>query len=237
MSLSFPVNPSTGTTYQNWVYDASRGSWQPNFGAQFVTSFGGRVGPVTLQTGDNTVGNRVLLMSSIVAPAAPVASVSMFYNFTNQYDIYEVEIYDFQVSAGGNLGWNASTDGSTWNISTAAYAWAGGYAVGTTASGGFGGSVSSGYGVLSVCPDPTQPAAVADLVARFHMPWTTDRYKHAFSTTGTYAPSQGFLAGFYGSFFASTAPLKGLRFLPTAGNITRGVFNLYGLPKAGAGGS
>jgi hypothetical protein len=52
MSLAFPASPSTGQIYQGWRWSGT--SWDPNYAANFVTSFNGRAGIVSLAPADIT---------------------------------------------------------------------------------------------------------------------------------------------------------------------------------------
>lgn len=243
MSLSFPPAPTNGQQYQNWTWNSSVGAWVPNYAAGFVTSFNGRAGPVSFLTGDNTVGNRILLMSSVVALATPVAFANMFYNFTNLYDEYAVDIYDFQPATdGGVLILRCSTDGSTFDT-TAVYDHAVFSVVGgaTPTTGFTGGTPSTGCwlggGTLGAS---TSPQYNSYYRMSFAIPWTTDRRKFFMvssvtigGTAAAPSTSRNMTVGQY----SPVAPLKGLQFAVSNGNIARGVFNLYGIPKAGAGGS
>ena len=55
MSLSFPTSPSVGQTYQGWKWNGS--AWDPNYSNNFVTSFNGRTGAVTLNSADIGAAN------------------------------------------------------------------------------------------------------------------------------------------------------------------------------------
>lgn len=181
------------------------------------------------------VGSRVLLMSSIVAPASPVAAVNMFRNFDNTYDQYELECYDVQVSASSaSVYMRVSTDGSTFD-STANYAVGQTYGSANN-TGGFSGATGNSSMILLGALSNVA-AALAESRTRFSMPYTTDRWKYFNHSTLSQGATPGSTVVHAGLIYTNTAALKGLGIAVTSGNITRGVFNLYGIVKAGAGGS
>jgi hypothetical protein len=233
MSLSFPPGAINGQVYQGWVFDGVK--WNPNWAANFVTSVNNKSG--ALMPAD-VVGpaNRVLLMNKTVVPASPAATIDMFYNFTNQYDQYELDIYDYQsVGATGNCYLEVSFDGSTF-LQDASYHYVSIYAQAGVAGVNSAGSVSAtgiylGSAVASA-------GGVSETRVKFSMPWTTDRYKYfmvdhvvtlsaimRFSGAGAYLGSAGI------------QPLKGLRVKFDSPNVARGVVNLYGLVKPPIGGT
>jgi hypothetical protein len=234
MSLSFPTSPTTGQVYQGWVWDGA--AWGSPFGGAVVNTYNGRSGAVVPLAGDETKGNRTLIMQKVVVPASPVASIDMFYNFTNQYDEYALDIYDLQATVSQNLNLFVSTDGSTF-LTDASYAYAMMY------TGSTGGAVASGGGNavsgISIGFTPLVSAGyLGASYTKFALPWTTDRYKYFLSESFTHASGAIYRYSQTGVYLGINGllPLKGLS-IRTAGNITRAVANLYGIAKAGAGGS
>jgi hypothetical protein len=233
MSLSFPPGALNGQVYQGWVFDGEK--WNPNWASKFVTSVNGKSG--ALMPADVAgPGQRVLIQSHVVAPAAPAASIDMFYAFTNQYDEYELDIYDLQAAVSQNLNLFVSTDGSTF-LTDASYAYAMMY------TGSTGGAVASGGGNavsgMSIGFTPLVSAGyLGASYTKFALPWTTDRYKYFLSKSFTHASGVIYRYSQTGVYLGTNGllPLKGLS-IRTGGNITRAVANLYGIVKAGAGGS
>lgn len=240
MSLSFPASPTNGQIYQNWVWSSAVGAWQPNYAAGFVNSFNGRGGVVTLQPSDNTAGNRVLLMSQIVAPTTPVALVNFIYTFTNAYDVYELDFHDFQndTATGSTfLQCRFSTDGSTFDTS-ANYYNIYSYAI-SSASGGTNSAVGGQSFLYLTAAHASFGASSYTLgngVVRLTMPWVTDRNKYLTYTAQSHAQAGVYWQSGVG-YWNNANAIKGISLFLTTGNITRGVFNLYGRVKSGAGGS
>jgi hypothetical protein len=183
------------------------------------------------------VGTRILLQSHVVAPAAPAATIDMFYAFTNQYDQYELDIYDLQSSADSdNVFLQLSVDGSTFQ-SEASYQY-GSMGVGTPGTVQASGNTTTEM-FIGLTNTSATYGFVGEIRVKFSMPWTTDRLKFFLSDCvtgiagGVYRYCNG---GLYG-MPNGKQPLKGLRILLATGTITRAVANLYGIVKAGAGGS
>lgn len=218
MSLSFPASPTTGQNYQQWAWDGSK--WVP---AQ----------------GTKQIGARVLLSSNVVAPTSPVASVNIIRTFDNTYDQYELEIYDLQPSIEAALMLRCSTDGSTFDA--AASYWASGYSSYSYPTNNSGGAYAQNVTAITLSTLTLSPTAANTFKAqvRFSMPFTNDRQKLFDVKSQHYSGNNGYCSWTGGAWYAvaSQAPLKGLQVLLVSGNITRGVFNLYGIVKAGAGGS
>jgi hypothetical protein len=225
MSLAFPASPSTGQIYQGWRFNGS--AWDPNYAANFVTSFNGRAGAVVPQPGDATSGNRVLLQSQAVASS--VASVSMFYNFSNAFDLYELEIYDVAMGAGSNafFALQASYDGATFPTETSwffagMYTYSGVTAVASVNSGNFG------YFMIGVTPLASANYA-AFYRLRFAKPWATDR-PHYFLADSTGHAANGVGPLVFAGSNANQSAIRGFRIYDTGGvPITRGTFKLYGI--------
>lgn len=219
MSLSFPASPTTGQNYQQWAWDGSK--WVP---AQ----------------GTKQIGARVLLSSNVVAPGSPVASVQIIRTFDNTYDQYEIDGYDWQSSAEGYPMLSCSNDGSTWDITSGNY-WNSGVYTTSYPTANTGAWVGATASLIFITPTTINPGAThwSKCNIRFTLPWTTDREKIFEVRTTHYSGNNGYThyigAGTWAA--GSYPPLKGLRLQTNVGNITRGVFNLYGIVKAGAGGS
>jgi hypothetical protein len=187
-------------------------------------------------------GTRILLMSKTVVTTAPVATLDMFYAFTNQYDQYELDIYDLQVSVDSTSVYlDVSTDGSTFDT-TGVYQFVTlyGYGAGGATTANANGSNSAGA-IAITSASSAASGMVSEARVKFSMPWTTDRYKYFLSdSTASVGASGIYRSCTSGVYAGSKLPLKGLRLVPTTGsgvNIIRAVMNLYGLVKAGAGGS
>jgi hypothetical protein len=180
-------------------------------------------------------GTRILIQSHVVAPASPVATIDMFYAFTNQYDEYELDIYDFQCSAAGNLYLSLSFDGSTFAVD-GSYSYTTIYINSSAPTvGGIGNNTATNLFIANTS-NPTT-AFLSAAYVKFAMPWTTDRYKY-FLSEGWAHTANGLARSISsGGYLGGVLPLKGLRVWPSTGNITRAVANLYGIVKAGAGGS
>jgi hypothetical protein len=190
------------------------------------------------QTSTSTLqpGARVLLATAAVAPPNAVATVDMFYNFTNTYDEYEIDIYDLQVTTSGNwFGIRESWDGSTFDASSNYY-----YTYENQVSnntGGYGGGGPVALGFLGVGP-VTGAQYLSYTKVKFAMPWTTDRNKYFMSDSVMHVPNgvSRYNVSFANVAAAAIQPIKGFRFMDNGGgNITRGVFNLYGIVKASSG--
>jgi hypothetical protein len=160
----------------------------------------------------------------------------MFYNFTNQYDQYELDIYDLQGTVLTTLNLFVSTDGSTF-LTDAAYTYTSTY-FGSNLSAV---SVQNGAGVSGTFGGYLTATAnqLGASYIKFAMPWTTDRYKYFFVESFTHGAGVLYVYDALGAYFGSTgqSPLKGISLRGATGNITRAVANLYGVVKAGAGGS
>jgi hypothetical protein len=187
-------------------------------------------------------GTRILLASKTVVTTAPVATIDMFYAFTNQYDQYELDIYDLQASVDStSIYLDVSTDGSTFDA-TAVYQFVSlyGYGAGGATTANANGSNSAGA-IAITSASTAASGMLAEARIKFSMPWTTDRYKYFLSDSTTSVGASGIYRSCTSGVYAgSKLPLKGLRIVPTTGsgvNIIRAVMNLYGIVKAGAGGS
>jgi hypothetical protein len=160
----------------------------------------------------------------------------MFYNFTNQYDEYELDIYDLQGSTAGVLNLFVSTDGSTF-LGDAGYSFGSMYAPSnvTTVSSNSANAVSG----LFIGYPASAAGQLGAAYIKFAMPWTTDRYKYFMSDAWVHSAGAVVRYAVAGGYFGATGlqPLKGIGVSPSSGNITRAVVNLYGIVKAGAGGS
>jgi hypothetical protein len=190
------------------------------------------------QTSTSTLqpGARVLLATTAVAPPNAVATVDMFYNFTNAYDEYEIDVYDLQMSTSGNwFGIRESWDGSTFDASSNYYYTYQDSISNNTASSGGGGPVALGF--IGVGP-VTGSQYLSYTKVKFAMPWTTDRFKYFMSDSVLHASGgiTRYTVSHANVAAAAIQPIKGLRFMDNGGgNITRGVFNLYGIVKASSG--
>lgn len=232
MSLSFPSNPTTGQTYQNWVWDGSRGSWQPNFGAQFVTSFNGRAGAVTLQPSDNTVGNCVLIASQKVAPGAPVATLT-FTNLPTTFDEYLISVYGHQTDTGAvHLGLKLSTDnGSTWNDGGNNYynTWSFSDSASTGNAAGWGSALPYLMIIQNVALLASNSSHALAYVPLLPINGISKYFR--WESVNQNANGVGQMRG-GGSLSSSLiGPINALRFMQTSGNISRGIFNVYGLAR------
>lgn len=231
MSLSFPASPALNQVYQGWKWNGA--AWDPNYAANFVTSISGQSGALSAAQAVGP-GNRVLIQSQVLPAGSSVAAVNFFYNFDNTYDLYDLEIYDLQVSAADlTVGLRCSFDGSTWITSATGYYYAQIYALSNAAGANTGGQAA--YIPVSTLAQN----ALVHAVVEFALPWTTDRAKY-FIVRSVGNPTSGVqrIAG-CGLVGGVLTPLKGVQvgIVSGAGNMTRGVFNLYGIVKAGAGGS
>lgn len=230
MSLAFPASPSTGQIYQGWRWSGT--SWDPNYAANFVTSFNGRAGAVVLQPSDTTSGNRVLLKSASVSTAGP--SFPFFFDFSTvtQYDEFELVVYNVLMSAGtpSSFAMRISWDGSTWDA-TSNYAHAYSYAA-SGAAGGSTGSVAVAYAAIGNSPQ-VSPNMVFLSVVSFFKPWSTTTYKMFMWQNLSWAAS-GFYSGVGTSGYAAgpIQPIKGLLFFDIGGaTLSAGTFELYGIVK------
>jgi hypothetical protein len=223
MSLSFPVSPALNQTYQQFIWDGT--AWQPNLQAQLVTSVDGQSGAVTLP------GRRKLITSQLVAPATPVAAVNFFYDFTqNLYDQYELDAYDVQFSTTGSwLQLRVSTDGSTFDTAANYRTISGIGNAGGTQIGWTGNNAAVGF-TLGTDISGTGAPSLADYKIRFSMPGTTDRYKFFLADETGQSTQWVWRAVSGGAYVTNTLPLKGLQLAPSSAiNISRGVFNLWGI--------
>jgi hypothetical protein len=227
MSLAFPASPSTGQIYQGWRFNGS--AWDPNYAANFVTSFNGRSGAVALQSGDATSGNRQLLWSQVVTTSVP--TVDMFYNFSTAFDRYEIDIYDLQAASGTNnifaalASWDGSTFDTTTNYTGVILFNA------STAVAPAGGAWNTSYIWVGNAPT-VNSVAQGNYLMRINSPGRSDRYKYFNTYCWMYADSGSFQELSTGTVasVAGLQPLRGLRFFIAGGiNITRGAFKLYGI--------
>lgn len=183
-------------------------------------------------------GTRVLLFSQSVAPASPVASVNWFYNFaTAPYDQYEIDVYDVQLSTTANyLVMRVSTDGSTFDTG-ANYSFVNTVTASNQTNPILGAATTVTYIAVMVQSDPTA-ADLGTTNIRFSMPWVSDRIK-VFMLDGTgYGATYNLNRSTGAGVYAPLTPLRGIQLYPAvAANITRGVFNIYGIAKAGSGGT
>jgi hypothetical protein len=226
MSLAFPASPSTGQIYQGWRFNGS--AWDPNYAANFVTSFNGRSGAVALQAGDATSGNRVLLQSQAVASS--VASVSMFYNFNNAFDLYELDIYDLTVGAGSPvyLALQASYDGATFPAESTWF-FASMFTYHSSSSVASVNAANQSFLMLGVSPLASSTATRPIYLVKFAKPWTTDR-SHYFLSDCVGHGSFGVGPLVTGGVNVNTAAIRGFKFFDSGGvPITGGTFKLYGV--------
>lgn len=191
-------------------------------------------------------GNRKLLLS-ILPSSFPIQTVNMLWNFTNQYDEYEIDIYDLQTNnntaTATDYGAQLSFDGVTWDasplynyVTSGAYSNIPGQAVGGAGTINF---LFLGLSPLLV----STPSLLAEYHIKFSMPWTNDRYKLFMVEAMGYAPAEGVfrlssttMRGDASGYPSGIQPLKGIRFFDAGGfQTTRGIFNLYGIVKAQSG--
>lgn len=228
MSLSFPVSPANGQNYQNWQWNSAIGAWVPNY-QNVVGSFNGRGGAVTFQGSDNTPGNRVLLAQTTIT--TPVASVSMFYDFTNKlFDEMEIDCVSLNAAADGQLQIRFSTDGSTFD-STANYFWGFSYASNTSV-GGPTGSNTGGLFVGGVNAGPQ--ASLHRIVVG--VPGFADRTKPYVASSTYYSVNAGQFYGYSGGgAWNNQSAIKGIQAVGVTTNLTRGNIAVYGIVKPGSG--
>lgn len=230
MSLSFPVAPTDGQQYQNWVWSSAVGAWQPNFAAGFVTGFNGRAGAVTFQPSDNTSGNKVLLMKQTVS--APVAAVDFFgasmFDPT-KYDEVELSIWDISYAADQTTPYlQISADGST-VVVTASYNSSYQF-VASNSSSSYAGTNSvasmqmAPYGTTLAIGGTFQGCVRVRLATVNPSPMT-------WLLCSNNAAAQ--IATYGGGYSTAVSTPKGLRFTTDkgAGAITRGTLALYGVLK------
>jgi hypothetical protein len=225
MSLAFPASPTTGQIYQGWKWSGS--SWDPNYAANFVTSFNGRAGAVVSQPGDTASGNRVLIATQTVSAA--VAAVT--FTGLGAYDDYEMDCLNLRANVDSGGGFQFSNDGTTWL--TSGYYYGYNY-VNSGNAGAFGGSAA---GVLIACPALIGGAAnyTGFVFARFPRV-TGTLYKHGSFEQFGFSGSSSFVYGAVGGAWAGTAPpnppTTAIRFIANSPNtLTSGIFNLYGKAK------
>jgi hypothetical protein len=184
-------------------------------------------------------GNRVLLSS--IVPVTPTLTVPMFHNFTNQFDQYEIDVYDLQSTATTTytqfqmqISWDGTTFDTTNNYVNVLIA----YYDTAPASGYAEGAAELTTGVfLGWSPNSI---SCGEYRIKFSMPWVTDRPKNIMSDSVSAPQSLGMArtcnAAQYYAQPAGLQPIKGFRFYDSGGfQITRGVFNLYGIVKASSG--
>lgn len=223
MSLSFPASPVANQVYQNWIFQ--NGAWQPNLQAMFVTSVDGVVGAVTQP------GKRVLLMQQVVS-ATQVATVNFMVDFsTLGYDEFELDCFDLSPTVAGTfLSLRFSWDGTTFDSTT-------GYR--TVSTSGNSQGVSPGFATnssataipLTASLDPGSPVGsyIGESSIKFSMFNVANRNKYV-RFLGTGHAANGFVwIGGGGAYAGAPAVVKGVQLFPNAGQIARGVFNLYGI--------
>ena len=232
MSLSFPATPTLNQIYQGWIWNGN--AWDPNFGAKFVTSINGKSGALGPSDVPG-VGNRVLLSSQIVIPSAPAPQVTFVYNFaTSPYEQFDIEVYDAQAAAAGNFAIQYSFDGSTF-LADANYYYASVYGLSTSNAPGGGGTQ---VGTYLAAGSIFTGGMLMEARYRLTMPGTTDRNKVLAGISVGYGGS-GLIVTHFGGTYAGASQyqsLRGLRFATSSGNITRGVFNVYGIVTANSAG-
>lgn len=218
MSLSFPVSPSVGQAFQQFVWDGAK--WVP-------------------RQGNSASGDRVLLASASVSPSNPVATVDFPNVFSSAYDEYEIAWYGAGFSAGAGIAGAFMSAGATVITGANLYTYATMYANSNNSGaggGGVGNYLFMGYSA-SVGQQINQ-----DGTARLALPWRTDVIKILTTKGQNYNAGVGVysfqVSAFLNSNFAGqlTTAIVGFRFLPTAAaNFTRGVFCIYGIVKPPVG--
>jgi hypothetical protein len=224
MSLAFPANPTTGQIYQGWRFSGT--SWDPNYAANFVTSFNGRAGAVVSQPSDTQSGNRVLVATQTVSAA--VAAVT--FTGLGAYDDYEMDCLNLHANVDSGGGFQFSNDGTTWLTSGYYYAF---YAANSSNTGAFAGSTAG-----TSVPLPVLIGGAANytgfIFARFPRVTGTLFKFTAFEQLGLYgsgAFGYGACGGLYGGAAPPLPPTTAIRFITNSPNTFTGIFNLYGKAK------
>jgi hypothetical protein len=177
-------------------------------------------------------GTRVLISSRLIT--APAATVDIIYTFTNQYDIYEIEIYNLQPDTqSAVLAMRTTTDGSTWPSTSTSYAFSTYEALSNNVQNFYGGQGS--YIGLTYNGLNNTDGYTSEINLKLFMPWTTDRVKNIRNDKTAVGNGYSFAGFGYGAPTSNAGPLMGLRFFFSSGNVARGIFNLYGIVKAGTG--
>ena len=178
-------------------------------------------------------GTKILLAQQLITTA--VASVEWLYDFDNTYDVYEVEILTIECSVADQIFYvRYSWDGATFD-STPNYVY--GYvAAGQATTAGANGATSQGAMTIGILPY-NQPVYPGTFYIRLFLPWTTDRFKYCMIDAQTQITAGAYRfcgnCGYVGG--TGIQPVRGLQFLPASGTLVKGLFNLYGIVKAGAG--
>ena len=224
--LNFPDTPSIGQTFQQWSWDGSK--WVP-VNNPSVTSYNGRTGQVTPQTGDETSGQRVLINRQTVGAA--VASVDFLGFISSNYDDYALDVFGASVSTTSSTQQlRASFDGATFSAASVyAYAW---IHTNSNNSSTFGGGAATG--AINIGPSMTNEATtVADTRIKFANPLSANRKQIMYESSYFNAGSGTFFAAGAGSLVGANAfsAILGLRYQFSVGNVLTGVFSLYGIKR------
>lgn len=244
--LDFPNTPAVGATFPDppvaglpvWRWDGDR--WVTVGRADAPTdgnTYARRDGQwEVLQTPDEVPETRVLLASQTVT--SPIASVDFFYNFTNVYDQYKLDIYNLRNDTASSPQIRLSRDGVTFDAGT-------NYAQARLGSDIYA-TQATGIGAVNATSIPLTHAQVqvtsftemvSDIEIYFSLPWTTDRIKRFYyrSLFQMVASGLALTVGSGGFVTTITDQLRGIRIYMSAGQITSGVFNMFGIVKTGAG--
>jgi hypothetical protein len=182
----------------------------------------------TLAAAPIASGSRVLLTTVTVSASA--AFFSFFYNFTNAYDQYALDIYNVNLAAGNQyLYMRCSADGNTWDASNN-YSSSLGYSQIVTPSGGFVAYSATDHGVVG---NTGNTGLVSQYRLRFSMPYITTGYKLFQCDSVSFMSGGPGLVRTMGAIAWTYQPLglRGLYFWDPSGNIVTATAKLYGIVK------
>lgn len=238
MAIDFPASPTVGQLYtyagKTWKWNGKGWELVAGVGPTGATGAGspGATGP-TGSAGGGVVqsGGKVLIQAQTVA--STVATVDFTSGIDATYDEYELHYYNVVLSdTSGNTLFciRISQDaGTTWKSGASDYQWTAAY-MGDGGNVSAIGSLTAAYIQLSYYNTPANAVPIVG-VTRFWTPanttlkkvFMTDINGQGISGTDLY---RGVATGFY---YTNNNAINGVRLFPNLGNITSGVFKLYGI--------
>ncbi|HEX8828854.1 MAG TPA: hypothetical protein VF778_12145, partial [Xanthobacteraceae bacterium] len=180
---------------------------------------------------DVTVGNRVLLAESNVTSAVSgVGHPNVFWQYRNDFDLFEVDIYDFSGSAAASPALRFSNDGTTFRTQNE-------YAFGLVMV--YSGSTNNdGYSVWSESARRTSVMLGYDAAVTygsgiirliFSKPWAS-AYKAFLVSSATIGAGGTYSAHGVGET-TTIAAWYGFQFLMATGNVRQAFIRVYGIKK------
>jgi hypothetical protein len=215
----------TGT---NTIYYRSAAStWTAVTIGSNMTFTGGTLDSVA--GGSSASGALVLIQSQTVGSA--VAAVDFTTGIGSTYDEYVVRAYGVQTSAGSSIILRISLDGgATFKAGASDYAYVNAGASATASSWAGGGTAASEIRVTYLSINNIALAS-ANFVTQFAFPASTTLRKVFMNTAAGVDGTGAFRSVTSGVYGSSTGAINAIRFAAGTGNITAGVFNLYGIKK------